>query len=40
LFTSWIRDPQLASLGYALLNVAFWWFICWVMSKLGWSIRV
>jgi predicted acyltransferase len=40
LFTSWIHDPKLASLGFALLTVAFWWFICWVMSRLGWAIRV
>jgi predicted acyltransferase len=40
LFTSWIHDPKLASLGFALLTVAFWWFVCWVMSRLGWSIRV
>jgi predicted acyltransferase len=40
LFTSWIHDPKLASLGFALLTVAFWWFVCWVMSKLGWAIRV
>jgi predicted acyltransferase len=40
LFTSWITDPKLASLGYALMNVAFWWLVCWIMSRLGWSIRV
>jgi predicted acyltransferase len=40
LFTSWISDPKLASLGMALLTVAFWWFVCWVMSRLGWSVRV
>ncbi len=40
LFTSWIHNPQLASLGYALMVVIFWWFVCWVMSRLGWSIRV
>lgn len=40
LFTSWIHDPKLASLGMALLTVAFWWFVCWVMSRFGWSIRV
>ena len=40
LFTSWIHDPKLASLGFALMIVAFWWFICWVMSRFGWSIRV
>jgi len=40
LFKSWITDPQLASLGFALMIVAFWWFVCWGMSRLGWSIRV
>ena len=40
LFTSWIHDPKLASLGYALMVITFWWFVCWVMSRLGWSIRV
>ncbi len=40
LFTSRIHDPKLASLGMALLTVAFWWFVCWLMSLLGWSIRV
>jgi predicted acyltransferase len=40
LFTSWISDPKLASLGYAITIVAFWWFVCWVMSRFGWSIRV
>lgn len=40
LFTSWIADPKLASLGFAMLTVAFWWFICWLMSRLGWAIRV
>ena len=32
--------PRLASLGFALMIVAFWWFVLWVMSRLGWSIRV
>lgn len=40
LFTSWLTDPKLASLCMALATVAFWWFVCWVMSRLGWSIRV
>jgi predicted acyltransferase len=40
LFTSHIHDPKLASLGMALLTVAFWWFVCWLMSRLGWAIRV
>jgi predicted acyltransferase len=40
LVTSWIHDPKLASLGMAIITVAFWWFTCWVMARLGWSIRV
>jgi predicted acyltransferase len=40
LFTSWITDPRIASLGYALMIVAFWWLVCWIMSRFGWSIRV
>jgi predicted acyltransferase len=40
LFTSWTADPRLASLGFALAVVAFWWFVCWVMSRLGWVFRV
>jgi predicted acyltransferase len=40
LFLSWAADVKLASLGFALLVVAFWWFVCWLMSRLGWAIRV
>lgn len=40
LFTSWIHDPKLASLCMALATVALWWAVCWVMSRLGWSVRV
>jgi predicted acyltransferase len=40
LWTSWVHEPKLASLGYALTVVAFWWLVCWVMSLFGWSIRV
>ncbi len=40
LFTSWIHDPKLASLDMALLTVAFWWIVCWLMSLRGWAIRV
>jgi predicted acyltransferase len=40
LITSHIHDPKLASLGMALLTVAFWWLVCWLMSRLGWAIRV
>ncbi len=40
LFTSWIADPKLASLAFALATVAFWWLILWGMSRRGWSVRV
>jgi predicted acyltransferase len=40
LITSHVHDPKLASLSMALLTVAFWWFVCWLMSRLGWAIRV
>jgi predicted acyltransferase len=40
LFKAWTQIPQLASLGFALMIVAFWWFVCWLMSRLGWAIRV
>ena len=40
LFTSWIAEPKLASLGFALATVAFWWLILWGMSRRGWSVRV
>jgi predicted acyltransferase len=40
LFTSWIADPKLASLGYALATALVWWCVCWLMSRLGWVIRV
>jgi predicted acyltransferase len=35
-----VADPKLASLGFALATVAFWWIILWAMSCRGWSIRV
>ncbi len=40
LIASWITDPKLASLGYAVAYMAFWWLVCWGMSRLGWTIRV
>jgi predicted acyltransferase len=40
LWTSWIHDPKLASLGFALTVVTFWWLVCLIMSLFGWSIRV
>jgi predicted acyltransferase len=39
-FTNYLADPMLASLGYALLNVAFWWLIAWVLARRGWTLRV
>jgi predicted acyltransferase len=39
-FTSWLTDPKLASFSYALATAAFWWCVCWAMSRLGWTIRV
>lgn len=38
--TSWVSDPKMASLGYALGIVAFWWLVLWIMARLGWSLRV
>jgi predicted acyltransferase len=40
LFTDYIADPKLASLGYALLNVAFWWLVAWLLARRGWVWRV
>jgi predicted acyltransferase len=40
LFTSWISDPKLASLAFALATVTCWWLILWAMSRRGWSVRV
>ncbi|MCC7474953.1 MAG: DUF1624 domain-containing protein [Pirellulales bacterium] len=40
LFTSWIHDPKLASLGFALLTATFWWVVCWAMARRGWALRV
>lgn len=40
IFTSHIDNPKLASLGMALLTVAFWWFVCWILSRLKIAIRV
>jgi predicted acyltransferase len=36
----WLTDPKFVSLCYALLIVAFWWFVLWVMWRLGWTVRV
>jgi predicted acyltransferase len=39
-FANHIPDTKFASLSYALLYVAFWWVVLWIMSILKWSIRV
>lgn len=40
LFTDHLADPKLASLGMALLTVAFWWLVLWVMARFKLSVRV
>jgi predicted acyltransferase len=40
LFLSWTADPKLASVSFAAAYVAFWWLICWAMSRLGITLRV
>ena len=39
-FAGPLGDGNLASLGFALTNVAFWWFVLWIMWKRDLSIRV
>jgi predicted acyltransferase len=39
-YSSWINDPKLASLGYALTMVAIWWLIVYAMARGGWTVRV
>jgi predicted acyltransferase len=39
-FTSWISEPKLASLAFAMATVGFWWIILGIMARRGWSIRV
>lgn len=38
--TSWIGDPKLASLTFALVTVAFWWAVAAFLWRRGWSLRV
>lgn len=40
LFVGPLGDGKLASLGFAVSMVAFWWFVLWLMWRRGWSIRV
>jgi predicted acyltransferase len=37
---SWMADPKFSSLMYSLLNVAFWWLVCWILAKLDWQLKV
>jgi predicted acyltransferase len=39
-YRSWISDPKVASLCYALTMVAFWWLVVWAMARRGWYVRV
>lgn len=39
-FTSWISEPKLASLAFAVATVTCWWLILWAMSRRGWAVRV
>jgi predicted acyltransferase len=40
LFVGPLGDTKLASLGFALSTVAFWWLVLWAMWKRGWIWRV
>jgi predicted acyltransferase len=40
LYSSWISNPKLASLGFAFTMVAFWWLVVWTMARRGWYVRV
>jgi predicted acyltransferase len=40
LFANDIADPRLASLGYALATVAFWWLLLYALARRGWTWRV
>jgi predicted acyltransferase len=40
LFTSWIADPRLSSLAFAVAFTAFCWLVLWGMSRRGWAVRV
>jgi predicted acyltransferase len=39
-FHSWVADPKLASLGFAVTVVAFWWLLVYAMARRGWVVRV
>jgi hypothetical protein len=38
--SNWTADPKFASLCYALVIVAFWWIVCWILAQLGWRLKV
>lgn len=40
MFASTIPDPYLASLGWALFNVAVCWTFAWILYRKGWFLRV
>jgi predicted acyltransferase len=39
-FVGPLGNNELASLGFAISMVAFWWCVLWLMWRKGWSIRV
>jgi predicted acyltransferase len=39
-FVGPLGDTKLASLGFALSVVVFWWLVLWVMWRRGWTWRV
>jgi predicted acyltransferase len=39
-FVGPLGDNELASLGFAVSTVVFWWLLLWLMWRKGWSIRV
>jgi predicted acyltransferase len=39
-FTSWITNPQLSSLAFAVAFTACCWLVLWGMSRRGWALRV
>jgi predicted acyltransferase len=40
LFVEPLGDNEIASLGFSVSMVAFWWLVLWLMWRKGWSIRV
>lgn len=39
-YHSWIYDPKVASLLFAMTMVGFWWLVAWALARRGWTLRV